>query len=255
LLVEIADSNGKYVALSYCWGNVSDSLMELTTSTIEGFKKEIPLDNMPKTIKDAMAVTKRLGFRYLWVDRLCILQDNKADWETEAQRMGRIYECAVCTIAAVGAKDSEEGCFLPRKEEKALALTFETVTLLLSYLGYHMDNGLEGTAQSAFEMWSSTWATRAWVFHKRLFSRRMILYGKTQNFWECRMHLDTETQFGNDAGFTYKSSKYQYCRDFKQEINRQEYYALRRSPSTDSAIDRTGSLWSLFGYAWSEIIA
>jgi hypothetical protein len=75
--------------------------------------------------------------------------------------MGRIYESAVCTIAAVGANNSSEGCFLPRQEEKTLALPFENVTLLLSYVEYHMDNGQEGTTQSAYEMWSSAWATRA----------------------------------------------------------------------------------------------
>jgi hypothetical protein len=255
-LPRLIETAGKYVALSYCWGNVSGSILETTTSTIEDFKKEIPLENIPKTIKDAMVITKRLGFRYLWVDRLCIIQDNRYDWDTEAQKMGRIYESAVCIIAAVGAKDSEEGLFLPRKEEKAVTLPFENVTLLLSSIKHHIDKGpIEGTTQAAHEMWGSAWATRAWVFQERLFSRRMILYGKTQNFWECRMHLDTETRFGNDAGFTYKCSQYQYCKDFKRQLNQKVCHDVKTSASSVSTINQDRSVWHLLDYVWSEIIA
>jgi hypothetical protein len=178
-LIETADSRGKYVALSYCWGSVSESILETATSTIQSFKKEIPLGQMPKTIKDAVAITKRLGFRYLWVDRLCIIQDNKSDWESEAEKMARIYESAVCTIAAVGAKDSSEGLFLPREEEKSVALPFQSFTLLLSSIESHINNGpMEGTTQSAHEMWGSTWATRAWVF------QRASLLAKNDSVWQ-----------------------------------------------------------------------
>jgi len=92
----MASSNGKYMALSYCWGESSESSkLETTTSTIDRFNKGLPLEHVPKTIKGAMTITEKLGFHYLWVDRLCITQDNKADWQTEDRKMGRICSCNV----------------------------------------------------------------------------------------------------------------------------------------------------------------
>jgi hypothetical protein len=251
LLVETAGSNSKYVALSYCWFKDSHlSKFQTTTSTISSFKKRLPLEHLPKVIKDAAAITKRLGFRYLWVDRLCIIQDNPVDWQTEAQKMGRIYECAVCTIAAIGAKESREGCFIPRLREMTVSLPLQTCTLFVSLPPATLNSETMETKQLALEMEKSEWATRAWVFQERLFSRRMILYGRSQIFWECRMHLDSEKRFGHDAGYNYKSSSYQYCRDFKMRVNMQIIEAVRGSPSSSPALSTFGS-----PYIWTEMVA
>ncbi|KAN0098329.1 Heterokaryon incompatibility protein (HET) domain containing protein [Hyaloscypha variabilis] len=251
LLVETAGSNSKYVALSYCWGKDSTSLkFQTTTSTISSFKKRLPLEHIPKTIKDAVAITKRLGFRYLWVDRLCIIQDNKADWQTEVQKMRYIYEGAVCTIAAVGAKDSGEGCFLPRQREISVPLPLQTCTLFVSLPPAGLKFETLETMQSTLEMEDSVWSTRAWVFQERLFSRRMILYGRSQIFWECRMHLDSERRFGHDAGYSYKSSCYQYCHDFKKLVNIQISKTVQESSSSSSTLNPISS-----PYNWNEIVA
>jgi hypothetical protein len=63
---------------------------------------------MPKIIQTAIYVTKRLDFRYLWIDRLCIVQDNREDWEAQAKQMARIYENAVLTLAAIGSKTAQK---------------------------------------------------------------------------------------------------------------------------------------------------
>jgi hypothetical protein len=255
LLADTAGNKGKYVALSYSWGKVPESL-KLETSTIDNFKKGLPLDNIPKTIKHAMTITKRLGFRSFWVDRLCIIQDNRVDWQTEAQKMGRIYEGAVCTIAAVGAKDSGEGCFLPHKEENAVTLPVETGTLFVSYPTAPLDGQTGESEQSAWEMEDSAWSTRAWVFQERLFSRRMVLYGKGQIFWGCRMHLDSETRFGHDAGYTYKSSRYQYCRDFKKDINKHICSSTLNIIGSHPNFNLIGSpSYAYSRYYWADIVA
>lgn len=55
----------------------------------------ILLSSFPQTLRDAITITKSLGFRYLWIDALCILQDSKGDWEKEAAVMGKVYFNAV----------------------------------------------------------------------------------------------------------------------------------------------------------------
>jgi hypothetical protein len=93
--------NSRYVALSYCWGK-SMSLCT-TKKTIASFRKGISLENLPPVLLDAAEVTKKLGERYIWIDRLCIQQDNALDWQENASIMARIFEQAELTIGAVSS--------------------------------------------------------------------------------------------------------------------------------------------------------
>ncbi|KAK7718842.1 hypothetical protein SLS57_005952 [Botryosphaeria dothidea] len=75
---------------------------------------QIPWDWLPKTFRDAITVVRSLGFRYIWIDSLCIVQDDLDEWLRESEQMGVIYERAALTIAACHAKNSTEGCFFDR---------------------------------------------------------------------------------------------------------------------------------------------
>ena len=101
-----------YLALSYCWGE--EKSMVLTTETLELFKKGIPSDAIPATIKDAFKVTRELGYRYIWIDSLNIIQDSVDDWKAEAQKMRKIYECADLVIAGDESYSRSVGIFMPR---------------------------------------------------------------------------------------------------------------------------------------------
>lgn len=63
----------------------------------------IPWDKLPSTFQDAITVTRRLGIAYIWIDSLCIVQDDAQDWEREAAKMALIFESAYLTIAATAA--------------------------------------------------------------------------------------------------------------------------------------------------------
>lgn len=101
---------GRYLALSHCWG-ISTIKERLTTTvtTLDIRLKSIPMSLMPANFYDATVVTRKLGYRYFWIDSLCIIQDSTEDWETESQSMGNIYMNASLTIAAGAAKDSDGG--------------------------------------------------------------------------------------------------------------------------------------------------
>jgi hypothetical protein len=259
VLIETTGLRGKYCALSYCWGKPSASSPAQTTkSNLESLKKELPVQDMPRTIQDALEVTKRLGFRYIWIDRLCIIQDDTADWEGEARQMARIYENAVLTLAAMGAKDSSEGLFLPRQDEDSVYLPLKGLQLHISLPPVPVDQQTHELKQSALEMKSSVWGTRAWVFQERLFSRRMVLYGNQQILWHCRVHLKTECEFGYDPGYSMRSSKFLYAEDFKNRVA--ERIVKLVSGSTQDGTGSSSAPGSADGvweepWAWAEIIA
>ena len=102
----------QYLTLSYCWGEGRRLLTKI--ETIAEYEKGIPLDKLPRTFKDAIDLTHHLGFRYLWIDALCIIQDSKEDFERETSQMGRIYRDCTLTISAAGGSNADSGLFVKR---------------------------------------------------------------------------------------------------------------------------------------------
>ncbi|RAQ80318.1 hypothetical protein COH21_013023, partial [Aspergillus flavus] len=92
-LVKLVEFNGEtrghYVTLSYCWGG--DSTSATTRSNVASMKEGICLRDLPQTFQDARLMTRALDVQYLWIDRLCIYQDDVEDWERESSNMGSIY--------------------------------------------------------------------------------------------------------------------------------------------------------------------
>jgi hypothetical protein len=81
-------------------------------ATLSRHLERIPLVELSKTFQDAIRISRELGERYLWIDSLCILQDDPQDWEEEAAKMHTIYGGATLTIAALSAEDGRGGCRL-----------------------------------------------------------------------------------------------------------------------------------------------
>ncbi|EUC27854.1 hypothetical protein COCCADRAFT_110624, partial [Bipolaris zeicola 26-R-13] len=81
-----------YVALSYCWGH--DPSYVTKQDTLLSRLTRISYNDLPRTFQHAVTATRNLGYRYLWLDALCIVQDSVQDWERESQKMGVIYSQA-----------------------------------------------------------------------------------------------------------------------------------------------------------------
>ncbi|PVH74898.1 hypothetical protein DL98DRAFT_658467 [Cadophora sp. DSE1049] len=86
-------------------------LVDTLLATLEAHQREIVFEKLPKTLRDAIEVTKSLSFPFIWIDALCIIQDSRPDWEYELETMVKIYSCAFVTIAA-GWADTCQGGFL-----------------------------------------------------------------------------------------------------------------------------------------------
>ncbi|KAF2621816.1 hypothetical protein BU25DRAFT_326467, partial [Macroventuria anomochaeta] len=116
--------------------------------------------SLPKSLVEALSVTVRLGYEYVWIDSLCIIQDSQGDWIKEAATMGLVYRHSVCTIAAAGAKDGDAGCFFDRQPLRKGVYT----------MGQYHDKPLH---------------SRAWVVQERCLSPHMLNLGTDQISWAC----------------------------------------------------------------------
>ena len=83
------DENQKYTAVSYCWG-ANQNILLLTTN-VNAYTECIPVESLPRTIADAVIITRKMKLRYLWVDALCILQNSEEDLAHELSYMGELY--------------------------------------------------------------------------------------------------------------------------------------------------------------------
>ncbi|KAH7380281.1 heterokaryon incompatibility protein-domain-containing protein [Phaeosphaeria sp. MPI-PUGE-AT-0046c] len=97
----------EYLTLSHMWGN--QKFLKLTTQNHDDFLESVPLSALSQTFRDALNVTTELGFQYLWIDSLCILQDDEQDWKNESERMASIYKNAVCNLCASGSTSNGNG--------------------------------------------------------------------------------------------------------------------------------------------------
>ncbi|KAF2497985.1 HET-domain-containing protein [Lophium mytilinum] len=101
----------QYAALSYCWGPKSDvqSVLKTKKTNIDHYMTNIPLQLLPQTIQDAIKLCQGINIRYLWVDSLCILQDDKDDWSRESGLMRHIYYNSYLTITAAYPDSCKKG--------------------------------------------------------------------------------------------------------------------------------------------------
>lgn len=116
------EERGRYTALSYCWGGQQDIITKL--ATINTYTNGLPTGTLPKTIRDAITVTRGLQIRFLWIDALCIIQDSPEDKLREISTMGAIYKNATVTIAAAISSKVSDGFLENRASVKACKMPF-----------------------------------------------------------------------------------------------------------------------------------
>jgi hypothetical protein len=174
----------KYVAFSHCWGDVPKHLKFCTyRDNIEERKRTIDFGRLPQNFKDAVTITRGLGIRYVWIDSICIIQEDGDDWEVEAGNMENVFSAAYCTIAADSAKCSLVGFLRQRKPRPCV--TVETKTGRL-YFCKAIDDFHHDVEESVL-------STRGWVLQERALSRRTIHFSNTQVYFECGQGVRCET--------------------------------------------------------------
>ncbi|KAB8271691.1 heterokaryon incompatibility protein-domain-containing protein [Aspergillus minisclerotigenes] len=196
----------EYIALSYVFG--SSTTIDLTPSG--SFNRY----NLPATIRDAIVACYKLGFKYLWVDQLCINQSDPVDQLHQINQMSRIYECAAYTVVALAGEDSSHG--LPGVT-KARSWSYKCIRI-----GNYGITALAPSLQFCME--NSKWYTRGWTFQEAMFSSRLILftsYGVHCGFQHRNYtRLMSETEFGTSLNALALPMKGDYWQALEQYTTR-----------------------------------
>lgn len=175
----------EYIALSHCWGALDRAQRFCTyRNNIAQRKAHIAYDELPQTFKDAVRVTRALGLRYLWIDSLCIVQEDPDDWAAEASRIEDVFSQAYCTIAASSAASSLEGFLGHRRPRDAIRIPTSGGAPL--YLAEYIDDFRTDVENSVL-------SSRGWVLQERALSKRTICFTSTQVYWECGNGVVCET--------------------------------------------------------------
>lgn len=158
MLRETEAEKAPYATLSYRWGDGVP--LRTTQSTLEQHRAGIPLESFPATLKDAIVFAKDLGFQYVWIDALCIIQDDSLDWQQQSAAMTAIYHGCSLNIAIADAPNCNSGIAQNLKADMPTPDTYPK----------HRDSPLE---------------TRGWVFQETLVSTASVYITDKGLVWDC----------------------------------------------------------------------
>lgn len=185
VLRNVLPSNVSYMTLSHCWGKGAvTKKLRLLRSTFDYLRDMHPVDRLPKTFREACQVTERLGVRYLWIDRLCIIQDSTEDWNREAALMQDVYKNSFLNISAHGAGDDEEGLFFNRDPRRVdFSVIDFRVQSPIQPEYFILDDEVYNGWEEGFK--EGPVVRRGWIIQERLLAPRVLHFGRRQLFWEC----------------------------------------------------------------------
>ena len=216
-----AEANDCYAALSYVWGRAET--VRTTKDTLAYLLEEgsifAHVHLLPRTIRDTIRLVNLLDIRYLWVDCLCIVQDDLDLKHTQIQEMGSVYARAYVTIIAANGWDANHGLRGIRNVTEPRHLS-----------RYGEDNFYE-----SLQPHSSIWYTRGWTFQEMVVARRKIMFHYQVAVWECQCatwHEATRTNMipsiTNDTGPVFQINRWGRRRNFSWWPDVRQYIEMLR---------------------------
>jgi hypothetical protein len=168
------------------------------------FQSEIAFESLPQTFQDAVTTCRRLQIEYIWIDSLCIIQDDPDDWLHESSLMHKVYANSLCNLAATAAENSSVGLFFDRDVSKLQPCWVEIPSKENSTVRYHI--GVD-------YMWERNVSNaplnqRAWVLQERLLARRILHFAKEQLAWECCEMEATESHPMGQSGDAWSPPRF-----------------------------------------------
>lgn len=230
--------------MSYCWGKREQSY-QTTESNLSAGKKLIRIDDLDKSIQDAITCVRELGINYLWVDSLCIMQDNYEDKKITIKDLKNIFYNATVTIIAEDAETVAHGFLGDRQKSPICQLPF-----------YCLSSGLVGsvTLMSTVKLkkdyiWPrlvrSGTRDRAWCLEEYLLSPRKLIYGEFDFRWSCQApsykpHYPKDVDRRGDASIASWDSVFSDYKTETQKVTRwlrivQEYSLRNLTESEDKS--------------------
>ncbi|KAL9607812.1 MAG: hypothetical protein Q9167_007306 [Letrouitia subvulpina] len=238
-----------YIALSHRWGLQSSQEMPMRT-TLDNLTQrceKIEFDRLPLTFRDAITITRALEVRYLWIDALCIVQDDQKDWLEQSSQMGFIFRNSFITLAIHSAKNSSEGFlwrsqvprFLsvqPHQTEKGGRNEFYTSTSMLS------DSAILRNFKD------SELSHRAWVLQELCLSPRILHVVEDRFIWECvhRPVAIGEESVDTPASILRRSPS-NHTQQWLKLIERYSSCKMTKSDDKLPAIAGISNIWATLG--------
>jgi hypothetical protein len=155
-------------------------------------------EELPKTFREAIFFAYRLGFEYIWIDSLCIIQDSEEDWRQEASSMANIYENASLTLCATRSADSSEGCYATASSAYQFK-KWSFVDSASNTVEVHTRSPLSHIAVTAGlpdigNIFTAPLLFRGWTLQERLLSPRSVHFMETELVWDCSEGLTCECE-------------------------------------------------------------
>jgi hypothetical protein len=148
----------------------------------------IPTDELMTLHRDAMIVCRKLGYRYLWIDSLCIIQDDCEDWRHEVQNLGIYLASADLVFAASSGSMNDH---LMPTGHKTVIRTFKAC--VGHDTGHQCTIGVRKPYQSVEELLDRSILSRRWRMQEALLPKRLLIFGKEQLYWVCQENLASQS--------------------------------------------------------------
>ncbi|RFU74366.1 hypothetical protein TARUN_7879 [Trichoderma arundinaceum] len=192
-LVENLKNSVPYAALSHRWTEETPTKCLLTSNLVDRGQNGMPIAELPRMMQDVVSVLRRLGIEYIWIDCLCIIQDDEEDWRREAALMASVYTNAELTVAASWCDKVEQSLFRDHSGAQEVAVDVAEIygqPIFIRRRKPHFTwSAIESNlvAYTMVEGPEMEWPllTRGWVYQEQLLSRRMLHFTRNELIWEC----------------------------------------------------------------------
>jgi hypothetical protein len=189
-----------YVALSYVWGPQQSYV--LTQASLSDMRKGLDLGKLPRTLSDAVVASHQLGFAYIWIDALCIIQDSPDDKGRELPRMADTYRESALTIVVANAAAASEGFFRAPEPPRFLVDPFNVE--FDSANGDDDSMSLTFAYRAPYKASADPISSRAWTLQERVLSQRLLIFSRTGVMWMCKESFFNPSA-APDAGPPYQT--------------------------------------------------
>lgn len=235
-----------YAALSYTWGSLRCQIA--TSKTLQELKRNVPWDEMPAVFKDAIIIARKLGFKYIWIDTMCIIQDDPLDWEIEASKMAEIFSNASIVLVASSPLDPVH-TFLAEYEDEFRSTNFRldgrpSESYLVRRqipLGIH--------AKAVSPKFSDHIDLRAWTLQELELSTRAILFTRAEVQWRCKERHSCECRTSSQAKMSIGTPCPDACLDHPNSHAHYEWHRTVKQYSARRLTFANDKLPALMGLA------
>lgn len=222
-----SDMNLPYVAFSHCWGKTSTRSFKLTRHNMDDMTRNIYIVTLPTSYREAIYISFALGLVHIWIDSLCIVQDDDDDWDREAAAMKDVFENCVLNLSATAAAETSQTSIGHRTPVNFQHAQVNTTWTGLEPRIYNLSTNWEYLRSQ--EMGASPLHSRAWVYQEAQLCRRRIDLCRSQIWWTCQQTIASETH--PEGVPWYRKKRAEYLELSRRNSISRRYFNSCLSPS------------------------